>query len=97
MAAADKGGGNQMFTCIRPELVTLGPNEVQLKLTMSAGYSPCPRTFLMTQGSLADMPVVLGLPPSLVRMSPIPDGISFDITFPSGGGTTTLATRKMTM
>ncbi|OGQ82982.1 MAG: hypothetical protein A2289_03780 [Deltaproteobacteria bacterium RIFOXYA12_FULL_58_15] len=81
-----KGAGNQLFTCILPEIQDLGANKLRVTLRLDGGHSMVPEFFHVTKGTLAAVPRVLALPSAKVEMRLLESGAIYDITYPSGGG-----------
>jgi signal transduction histidine kinase len=84
---ATRGGvGNQMFTCIQPSYLETGGNRIRIEMVLDEGFEPCREMFLITRGSLASMPLILGLPAARVEMEEIERGARYDVVYPKGGG-----------
>ena len=81
-----KGIARQIFTCVRYRLEEAGPNRLVLDAEMKRGYPPCREFFLVTKGTLAALPQIIGLGPSQVDLEWIDQGARYDILMPAGGG-----------
>jgi len=77
-----EGVGNQLFTCIIPKHRELSATEIELELTLPDGYEMCWEFFLVSVGNFEEMPRLLGLPRSIVTLTPIPSGARFHIVVP---------------
>ncbi len=81
------GIGHHFFTCVEGSLEETGPNRMVLELRIHEGYETFPEYFLVAQGSIIQLPCILGFPPAEVRMSFIEQGARFEVVYPEGGGT----------
>lgn len=79
-----QGVGNQMFNCIVPSHREVGPNEIELDLTLPEDYEMCWDFFLISQGNLEEMPALLGYPRANITLTPIPRGGRYRISVPHG-------------
>lgn len=81
-----KGGGNQLFSCVKNHYRVLDPRRATLDLSLPEGYLPCREFFLVSQGTFQQLPTLLGLAPAAVSMKSIPSGAHYEIEFPPEGG-----------
>ncbi len=81
-----RGAADGFFSCISSHYLQVGPQELELTLTVQRGFEPCPEFFVVTRGSLTAYPYVLGLGPSEVEMSLVPEGAVYRVHYPAGGG-----------
>lgn len=84
MCDPDKGEGNMWWANIRPTLKEIGPNHLQIDLTMHDGYEPWQNWFLTTKGSFANFSEAFGYGPSTVEMEWIDGGARYDVHLPEG-------------
>src|ERR1700733_8667642 len=77
-----EGVGNHMFNCIVPSHRELGKNEIELDLTLPAGFEICWDFYIISMGNMEELPRLLGLPRSKVTLSHIPRGGRFHILVP---------------
>ncbi len=81
-----EGSGNQPFPCIQSVTKDVAPSRLQIELTLPEGYADCRAFFLITKGALTNVPRLLGLAPSEVRLEFIPRGARYHVVCPPGGG-----------
>ena len=74
------GAGNQMFTCVVPQHREISDTECGVELTLPEGYEVCWDFFLLTKGSLEEIPRLLGYPAANVELERIPQGGRYHIT-----------------
>jgi signal transduction histidine kinase len=74
------GAGNQMFTCVVPQHRDISDSECEVELTLPEGYEMCWDFFLLTKGSLEEIPRLLGYPAANVELERIPQGGRYHIT-----------------
>jgi len=86
IAGQEVEGRNQNFTCTRSSIHSDGSNLIEFDLTMRYGYKHSREFLLVTKGTFTYMSAALGLKPSKVEMTTIPDGVRYVIQLPSGGG-----------
>lgn len=91
------GAGYQMFTCIVPAHREVGPNEIELDLTLPEGYDPCPEFFTVSIGSYSEMSRLVGLPSADVELTRLPNGGRFRIVVPQAGAASALSSRLRRM
>lgn len=77
-----EGVGNQLFTCIIPNYRELSANEIELDLTLPAGYEVCWEFCILAAGNMEELPRLLGLPRSTVTLTPIAGGGRFRVVVP---------------
>ena len=82
--ASSRGGGKQMFTCVRTSFKDLGPDQLQLDVTLAEGYEPCPGFFLLNKGGFRDIPRLVGRPPASIETTPIARGERYLVTLAPG-------------
>ncbi len=83
-AKPTRGGGTQMFTCVRTVFTDLGPDALRLDVTLAEGYEPCPAFFLLSKGGFRDIPRLVGKPRAIVETSPIERGERYLVTLAPG-------------
>jgi hypothetical protein len=74
------GAGNQMFTCVVSQHREISDTECEAELTLPEGYEVCWDFFLLTKGSLEEIPRLLGYPAANVELERIPQGGRYHIT-----------------
>ncbi len=79
-----QGVGNQMFNCVVPSQVELGPNELQLDLTLPDGFDPVWDFFMISAGNMEELSRLLGYPRAKVTLSRLPNGGRYHILVPPG-------------
>jgi signal transduction histidine kinase len=82
---AGSGAGNQMFSCIQPTHIEVGPNHIVLEMRLPPGYRHSRPFWVTTKGGLAAIPQMLALKPAKVQLEPTEWGARYDIVYPSGG------------
>lgn len=90
------GPGSQLFSCVQSDPRLIGRNHIALTLRLTPGHRACPEFFFITIGAMKVVSTLIGLPPSVVDMTPIEDGASFDIRCPEGGGQIAWLRRALT-
>jgi signal transduction histidine kinase len=81
-----RGAGNQMVSCILPSVEELDSGRIHLTLLMPDGFPVNREFFLVTMGSFIAVPTLLGLARAEVRLIHLPNGATFDVKHPRGGG-----------
>ncbi len=79
-----EGVGNQMFNCITPTHREIGPEEIEVDLTLPDGFEVVWDFFLISAGNFEEMPRLLGYPRASVSLSRLPNGGRYHIRFSSG-------------
>jgi len=79
-----EGVGNQMFSCVVPVQRELGPNELQLDLTLPDGYEAIWDFFQISAGNMEELSRLLGHPRAKVTLTRIPNGGRYHILVPPG-------------
>lgn len=95
MNKARDGAGNQMFTCVVPVHRDIGPNQIELDLTLPDGFEMCPEFFVVSIGAYSEMSRLLGLPSADVTVTKIPQGCRYRIVVPQGAAFLTRARRAL--
>jgi signal transduction histidine kinase len=78
---APDGVGGQMITCVKPMARLERPGRYVVDFHMLPGYAPSDEFFLITQGTYAAMPRMLGAPMASIDVSDLRDGVRFTIQF----------------
>lgn len=76
------GAGNQSFSCIRPAMRELSEHECEIELTLPAGYEVAWEFFLLTKGSLEEVPRMFGHGPASVKLERLPNGARYHVVIP---------------
>ncbi len=84
--AYDGDAPKRVFNCVTSKAVAVEKNRVIIDLTLPPDYEPCPEFFILTRGGLIEVPRVFGLAPATVESTAIPNGMRYDVMFPTGGG-----------
>jgi signal transduction histidine kinase len=74
--------GNQMFTCIVPDLREISESECIVELTLPDGFEMCWDFFLISKGNMEELPRLLGYPAANVELERLPRGGRYHITIP---------------
>ena len=85
-AARPGAASSRDFSCVEPSLREVGPNLLELQITIQPGYEPCREFFLITHGFLMAMPKTLGLDFAQVEMDVSGSNGRYIIQVPPGGG-----------
>ncbi len=80
----NNGVGNQMFACITPSHRELAPYDIQLDLLLPDGYEVLWDFYLISQGNMEEMSVLLGYQRAEVTLTRIPHGGRMRIKVPQG-------------
>lgn len=80
----DNGVGNQMFACITPSHRELAPYDIELDLVLPEGYEVLWDFYLISQGNMEEMSVLLGYQRAEVALTRIPHGGRMRIKVPQG-------------
>ncbi|NVB81921.1 MAG: response regulator [Kofleriaceae bacterium] len=78
---AETGVASQMITCVKTSSRVLGPGRIAVEFKMSRGFAPSEEFFLITQGTYAAMPRMVGAPRATVTSEMRPDGARFLIQY----------------
>jgi signal transduction histidine kinase len=78
---APDGVASQMITCVKIRSKPDGPGQLTVDFRMEPGYEPSEEFFLITQGTYAAMPRMMGASPAKVEMEMRPDGARMWIRF----------------
>jgi hypothetical protein len=78
---APDGVASQMITSIKTHGHPDGPGRLIVDFVMEPGYAPSHEFFLITQGTYAAMPRMVGAPPANVEYVATPEGARFTITY----------------
>jgi signal transduction histidine kinase len=81
-----KGGGNMLFSCVKPTCRAIGHNQVEIELTLDEGYEHCRPFFLISKGGFIVLPKLLNLSSAEVEMSETARSAIYHVTYPEGGG-----------
>ncbi len=79
--AAPDGVARQMISCIAASYSFEGPGRVVIELRMLPGYPPSREFFLITRGTYAAMPRMIGAKLARVTATDLPDGVSLSIRY----------------
>ncbi|HSD86378.1 MAG TPA: HAMP domain-containing sensor histidine kinase, partial [Kofleriaceae bacterium] len=93
---APDGLGSQMISCTRPTTRLEGPGRLVVEVRMAPGFAPSEELFLITQGTYAAMPKMMGAPPAKVRLVLRPDGADFHVRFTEPRGLVPAVRRLVT-
>jgi signal transduction histidine kinase len=93
---ADSGAGNQVFACIRPTHIEVGPYHVVLEMRLPDDYARSRAFWVTTKGGLAAIPQLMALKPARVELQETPWGARYDIFYPRGGAWLAWAARLVT-
>ena len=93
---ADSGAGNQVFACIRPTHIEVGPYHVVLEMRLPDDYPRSRPFWVTTKGGLAAIPQLMALKPARVELQETPWGARYDIHYPRGGAWLALVARVVT-
>jgi signal transduction histidine kinase len=98
---APDGVAAQMITCAKASSRSLGPGRLVVEVRMTPDCAPSDELFLITQGTYAAMPRMLGVRDAKVDYTLLPDGARFDVKFTEPRGVLPavrrLVTRPFTM
>lgn len=90
------GIANQMITCITTRSRVEGPGHIVVEFAMAPGYIANEEFFLITQGTYAAMPRMLGAPPADVVAEVTPAGAILRISFREPRGVIASVRRAVT-
>jgi signal transduction histidine kinase len=93
---ASDGVANQMITSVRTSSKSDGPGRIVVQFEMLPGYRPCKEFFLITQGTYAAIPRMVGAPLANVRASFHARGATLDIRYREPTGWIAAARRVVT-
>ncbi len=79
-----EGAGNQLFTCMIPKQRELSEHELEIDLTMRDGYEVCWDFYTVTIGHMEELPTLLGLPRSTVKLTRLANGGRYHVVIPQG-------------
>jgi signal transduction histidine kinase len=79
-----EGAGNQLFTCMIPRQRELSEHEIEIDLTMREGYEVCWDFYTVTIGHMEELPTLLGLPRSTVKLTRLANGGRYHVVIPQG-------------
>jgi signal transduction histidine kinase len=79
-----RGAGKQLFGCIEANYRELSSTAVVLELTLPPQYEVCWDFFVITLGTLIEMPRLVGAARAKVELSALPRGARYSITVPVG-------------
>ena len=94
--ASGTGIAKQMIACVDTSYRSLGPGRCEVDFRLPPGYAPSREFFLITRGTYAAMPRMLGAPTAAVETVPLDDGVRFTITFDEPSGMVARARRAVT-
>jgi signal transduction histidine kinase len=80
------GVGNQTFSCVEATLEEPRPGLLVLEMKVPDPFEVAREFFLLSKGTFAGMPRVLGLPRANVELEWLPRGARYRVEVPEGGG-----------
>ncbi len=94
--ASGSGVAKQMIACVDTSFRSLGPGRCEVDFQLPPGYPRSDEFFLITRGTYAAMPRMLGAEPATVEVSPLVDGVRFTIAYAEPRGALARARRAVT-
>ncbi|MBK9029860.1 MAG: response regulator [Myxococcales bacterium] len=79
--ASGSGVAKQMIACVDTSFRPLGPGRCEVDFRLRDGYAPSDEFFLITRGTYAAMPRMLGAPPAAITIAPTSTGVRFEIRY----------------
>ena len=94
--ASGSGVAKQMIACVDTSFRSLGPGRCEVDFRLPPGYPRSDEFFLITRGTYAAMPRMLGADPAAVDVAPLADGVRFTIAYSEPRGALARARRAVT-
>ncbi len=80
------GGGKQLFNCVENSFRFVAGNRARLALSIPPSYPRSREFFVITNGSIKNLPLMFGLTPATSTFTETAAGAEFDIQFPTETG-----------
>ncbi|MBP8806669.1 MAG: response regulator [Kofleriaceae bacterium] len=84
--AGPKGMASQMFSCLETSCAIDGPNQVTIELRMLPGLAPSRELWLVSEGTYAAMPTMLGAPPAATSATYGATSVRYRVVFREPAG-----------
>ena len=78
---AGGGGGHQMFSCLHPKIVDHGAGHLEIELSLTGDVPMSREFFLVTKGTMAAVPRMVGAPSAQLTMAWRERGARFDVRY----------------